>query len=110
MVFLGRDMEPGREGGTWLAISAKGKVFKFGALLNITGERKHKDGLGRGNLVADYVAGTKSNEEYTRHLVNGEENYNGYNLVTIEIRYVFAGKFLWSADYLIFIQTRINTG
>lgn len=79
-------MEPGREGGTWLALSAKGKVFKFGALLNITGETKHPKALVRGNLVSDYVAGTKTNEEYTNHLVNGEEKYNSYNLVTIEIR------------------------
>lgn len=79
-------MEPGREGGTWMAISAKGKVFKFGSLLNITGETKHANALGRGFLVADYVAGTKTNEEYTNQLVNGDENYNGYNLVTIELR------------------------
>lgn len=79
-------METGREGGTWLAFSAKGKVFKFGALLNITGEKKHKDALGRGFLVADYVSGTKTNDEYSHQLVNSEEYYNGYNLVTIEIR------------------------
>lgn len=79
-------MEPGREGGTWLALSAKGKVFKFGALLNITGEVKHPEALGRGNLVTEYVASIKTNEEYTNQLVNCDEKYNGYNLVTIEIR------------------------
>ena len=30
----GRDLEPGREGGTWLAASTNGK---FGALLNVAG-------------------------------------------------------------------------
>lgn len=79
-------MEPGREGGTWLALSAKGKVFKFGALLNITGEQKPPEALGRGTLVAEYVAGAKTNEVYTYDLVNGEEKYTGFNLVTIEIR------------------------
>lgn len=81
-------MEPGREGGTWLAMSAKGKVFKLAALLNITGEVKHKDSVGRGFLVADYVSGTKTNDEYTNHIINSGEKYNGYNLVTIEIRYM----------------------
>lgn len=79
-------MEPGREGGTWMAISAKGKVFKFGALLNITGEIKRKNALGRGSLVSNYVSGTQTNAEYTHQIVNSEEHYNGYNLVTIEIR------------------------
>lgn len=86
LVYGGRDMEPGREGGTWMAISAKGKVFKFGALLNITGEIKRDNALGRGSLVSDYVSGTQTNEEYTNQIVNSEEHYNGYNLVTIEIR------------------------
>lgn len=85
-IFGGRDMEPGREGGTWLAISAKDKVFKFGALLNITGENKDKNSLGRGNLVTDYVAGNQSNDTYSKHLVGVGEKYNGFNLVTIEIR------------------------
>lgn len=85
-IFGGRDMEKGREGGTWLAIGVKDKVFKLGALLNITGEKKTAHALPRGNLVADYVAGTITNEEYCRNLVNSGIEYNGYNLVTIEIR------------------------
>lgn len=79
-------MEPGREYGSWLAMSAKGKVFKFGALLNITGEAKPPDALGRGFLVGDYVGGTKTIDEYVDRVVNGDEKYTGYNLVTIEIR------------------------
>lgn len=84
-VLGGRDMEPGREGGTWLAISAKDKVFKFGALLNINGEIKHEDALGRGSLVSDYVAGTSSNDQYSEDLSRNAVKYNGFSLVTIEI-------------------------
>lgn len=40
-------MESGREGGTWLAISGKDKVIKVGALLNVTGEPRKQDGLGK---------------------------------------------------------------
>lgn len=84
-VIGGRDMEPGREGGTWLAISAKDGVFKFGALLNITGEVRDKNALGRGNLVSDYVSGEQTNEEYSMRLAEEASKYNGFNLVTIEI-------------------------
>lgn len=84
-VFGGRDMEPGREGGTWLAFSAKDKIFKFGALLNITGEIRDKNALARGNLVTDYVSGKETNKEYSLRLAEVGANYNGFNLVTIEI-------------------------
>ncbi|KAL9886341.1 transport and golgi organization 2 isoform 1-T1 [Glossina fuscipes fuscipes] len=43
--FLGIDLEPGREGGTWLAVSGKNGTFKVGALLNLTGEPKTRNSL-----------------------------------------------------------------
>lgn len=85
-VVGGRDMEPGREGGTWLAISTKDDVLKFGALLNITGEKKEKDALPRGNLVVDYVVGNQTNTAYCQEIVDSKLKYNCFNLVTIEIR------------------------
>ncbi|XP_037041020.1 transport and Golgi organization protein 2 [Bradysia coprophila] len=84
-VYGGQDLEEGREGGTWLAISAKGGVTKFGALLNITGEIAHKDARGRGPLVSDYVSGNIANDDYCQNLVNLSEQYNSFNLITIEI-------------------------
>lgn len=84
--MLGRDLEAGREGGTWLAISAKGGVIKLGALLNVTGEMRNKHASGRGFLVSNYVAGNSSSEEYCRNLVNTSEQFNGFNLITIELK------------------------
>ncbi|KAJ6634722.1 Transport and Golgi organization protein 2 [Pseudolycoriella hygida] len=84
-VYGGQDLEEGREGGTWLAISAKGGVIKFGALLNLTGEVTHKNARGRGSLVSEYVSGICTNEEYCQNLVNTSELYNSFNLVTIEL-------------------------
>ncbi|SPP86501.1 transport and Golgi organization protein 2 isoform X1 [Drosophila guanche] len=56
-VVGGIDLEPGREGGTWLAIgsdsasaSASG-VFKVGALLNLTGEPKPRDAVAHKNIL-----------------------------------------------------------
>lgn len=85
-VIGGRDMEPGREGGTWLAISAKKGIFKFGALLNITGEPKDAHALPRGNIVVDYVSGDRSNGSYCQHLIDSGKKYNTFSLATIEIR------------------------
>lgn len=76
----------GREGGTWLGIGTKGGVIKLGALLNLTGEAKHRDAQGRGFLVANYIGGNQTNDEYTNQLIHTEEKFNAYNLVTIEIR------------------------
>lgn len=85
-VIGGRDMEPGREGGTWLAISTKDKTFKFGALLNITGEKMGNDVLPRGNIVADYVKNPISNADYCQQLIDTDKEFNAFNLITIEIR------------------------
>lgn len=45
-LFPGYDLQPGKEGGTWLGLSAKDGVLKFGAILNITGEAHSADFLG----------------------------------------------------------------
>lgn len=84
-VIGGRDMEPGREGGTWLAISTKDNTFKFGALLNITGEIKDKNALPRGNIVVDYVKNSPSNAQYCQELIETDKIFNSFNLITIEI-------------------------
>lgn len=84
-VIGGRDMEPGREGGTWLAISTKDNVFKFGALFNITGEPKDIGALPRGHIVVDYVVGSKSNTDFCQKMIDSNLLFNSFGLVSIEI-------------------------
>lgn len=84
--FGGVDVQRGHEGGTWLAISGKDKVIKVGVLLNVTGEGRTKDALGRGSLVTDYVTGNKCNETYINELMSNQCVYNPNNLITLEIR------------------------
>lgn len=86
-VFGGRDMEPGREGGTWLALGVdkRKQIFRVGALLNLTGEPKRNGALGRGPLVANYVAGSLNNIDYSNRLINEEDVYNSFNMVSVEI-------------------------
>lgn len=85
-VIGGMDMEAGREGGTWLAISTKKNTFKFSALLNITGEIKDENALPRGNIISDYVKSSMSNTQYCQYLVETGKKFNHFNLITIQIR------------------------
>ncbi|XP_016949230.1 transport and Golgi organization protein 2 isoform X2 [Drosophila biarmipes] len=87
-VYGGIDLEPGREGGTWLAIGHSAGFFKVGALLNLTGEPKPRDAVGRGMIVADFVA--RADEEhsirnYNRSLLKDCTKYSAFNFVSIEI-------------------------
>uniref|UniRef100_A0A1L8DWA9 Putative transport and golgi organization 2 n=1 Tax=Nyssomyia neivai TaxID=330878 RepID=A0A1L8DWA9_9DIPT len=83
-VFGGRDMEPGREGGTWLALGSRNGITKIGALLNITGEKRNPNALGRGPIVADYVKGDLTNCQYAEKLIENPKIYNSFNLVSVE--------------------------
>ncbi|XP_017116255.1 transport and Golgi organization protein 2 isoform X2 [Drosophila elegans] len=87
-VYGGIDLEPGREGGTWLAIGHAAGFFKVGALLNLTGEPKPRDAVGRGMIVADFV--TRSDDqhdivEYNQSLFKDCTKYSAFNFVSIEI-------------------------
>uniref|UniRef100_A0A182VYK0 Transport and Golgi organization protein 2 n=1 Tax=Anopheles minimus TaxID=112268 RepID=A0A182VYK0_9DIPT len=81
----GRDMEPGREGGTWLAIGnhPEGRI-KVGALLNVTGENKANVTNGRGPIVANFLAGELTGHAYSEQLL-AQDNFGAFNFVSIEL-------------------------
>ncbi|XP_072381592.1 transport and Golgi organization protein 2-like [Diabrotica undecimpunctata] len=87
-IIGGKDMEPGREGGTWLSLGSKdqengkGKVHCLAVLLNVTGA-KVDNASGRGNIITDYLMSKKNFLEYTEML--DQTLYNGYNFVTVEL-------------------------
>lgn len=85
-IIGGRDMEPGREGGTWLAICTKNHTFKCAALLNVSGEKEEKGAFPRGTIVNEYLTGSMSNTEYIQKFIDSDKRFNSFNLVTIEIR------------------------
>ncbi|GFS47001.1 transport and Golgi organization protein 2 homolog [Trichonephila inaurata madagascariensis] len=82
-VIGGMDLEPGKEGGTWLALSEKGKI---GALLNILqpDEEILPNKKGRGFLAVDYVIGEKDCFKYLEDLSIEGESYNEFLLVTMD--------------------------
>lgn len=83
-IIAGMDMEPGREGGTWLAVSKTGKIA---SLLNVLqpDDEIYADKKGRGFLAVDYVTGSEDCFEYLKNLSAEGESYNGFTLVTMNL-------------------------
>jgi len=79
-VYAGRDLQAG---GSWMGITqAEGGPSRFAAITNIRCPREHRDDApSRGALVADYLAGTMSAEQYIAQIRPGCDAYNGFNLV-----------------------------
>lgn len=75
-VYAGRDL---RGGGTWLGVTRDGR---FAALTNIRapGERR-TDAPTRGALVADYLSGTDTPQQYVEKLRSAKDDFNGFNLL-----------------------------
>ena len=84
-VLCGRDMTPGKEGGTWLGISRSGRV---GLLTNITtGKFAVKDAKGRGHLVIDYLhRDGLTAVEYLNMVAGSTQQYSPFNLCLFEPR------------------------
>jgi len=77
------DMEPGREGGTWLAANEHGKIA---ALLNEVTAKISPNKKGRGFLVSDYLLTRERDAvDYLRRIAENGKMYNPFNLVTIDI-------------------------
>ncbi|HEX8477542.1 MAG TPA: NRDE family protein [Telluria sp.] len=79
-VFGGRDLQGG---GSWMGITQEGAQGpRFAALTNIRGpQEKRTDAPSRGALVADFLSGEMSAQEYIGMIEPGSDAYNGFNLV-----------------------------
>ncbi len=82
--FLGgRDMEPGKEGGTWMGVDARGRL---GVLTNIfSGVAPEPGAVGRGGLVAGYLKGAASAAEYADKVASDPAAYSPFNLCLLEM-------------------------
>lgn len=86
-IYGGRDLEGG---GSWMGIAQPGESTsgatdsgaRFAAITNIRGpQEKRVDAPSRGALVADYLAGSMTAQEYIALIGPGSDAYNGFNLV-----------------------------
>ena len=75
-IYAGRDLQGG---GTWLGVTRDGR---FAALTNVRAPSERRtDAPTRGQLVADYLAGNMSPQDYIAQIRPGCKAYNGFNLV-----------------------------
>jgi uncharacterized protein with NRDE domain len=81
-IYAGRDLQAG---GSWMGITqpaADGSPSRFAAITNIRAPDEHRDDApSRGHLVADYLAGSVSPQEYVDAIRADAAAYNGFNLV-----------------------------
>jgi uncharacterized protein with NRDE domain len=79
-VYAGRDLHGN---GTWMGISRDGPHGpKFAAITNVRAAAElHGHGPSRGALVADYLSGNATAQEYIDGLAQGPDSYKGYNLL-----------------------------
>ncbi|XP_029664974.1 transport and Golgi organization protein 2 [Formica exsecta] len=83
----GIDMEPGKEGGTWLALSMKGKAA---VILNLVNEenKNNSSKKSRGSLIRNFITSSDSIETYLNQLhkenMNGQP-YNSYCLILLDL-------------------------
>jgi uncharacterized protein with NRDE domain len=74
-VYAGRDQEAG---GTWLGIGANGR---FAALTNIRDPHQPPSRKSRGELVAGFLLGDRSIDDYLSDVVRRYIEYAGFNLL-----------------------------
>ncbi|KAJ8891726.1 hypothetical protein PR048_004261 [Dryococelus australis] len=82
-ILGGRDMEPGREGGTWFAMSKKGRIS---TLLNVMGSTSTST-KGRGWIVPGYLNAEVSAEQHLSKLKDSAHEYSLFNLLAVDVRY-----------------------
>ncbi|KAH8411450.1 hypothetical protein KR215_004878 [Drosophila sulfurigaster] len=75
-VYGGIDLEPGREGGTWLAIGSDKGVFKVGALLNLTGEPKPRNAVAHKNILQPHNNNSNNSQHKQRHEQQQQQQTN----------------------------------
>uniref|UniRef100_A0A8D0PGK1 Transport and golgi organization 2 homolog n=1 Tax=Sus scrofa TaxID=9823 RepID=A0A8D0PGK1_PIG len=78
----GLDMEEGKEGGTWLGISTRGKLA---ALTNYLQPRLDPDARGRGELVSHFLTTDMDSLSYLKKVSKEGHLYNGFNLIAADL-------------------------
>lgn len=83
-ILSGLDLEYGKEGGSWLGISRRGKLA---AITNYMEQRPNPDAQGRGFLVSNYLMDKDVDSySYLKKVSTEGHLYNGFNLITAEFK------------------------
>ncbi|KAM4827207.1 transport and Golgi organization protein 2 homolog isoform 1-T4 [Thomomys bottae] len=81
-VLSGLDMQEGKEGGTWLGISMRGKL---GALTNYLQPQLDQEARGRGELVSHFLTSDMDSLSYLKKVSAEGHLYNGFNLIAADL-------------------------
>uniref|UniRef100_A0A1A8HFS4 Transport and golgi organization 2 homolog n=1 Tax=Nothobranchius korthausae TaxID=1143690 RepID=A0A1A8HFS4_9TELE len=82
--LLGLDLEIGKEGGSWLGISKRGKLA---AITNYMEGAPNPEAQGRGFLVSNYLMDQDVDcYSYLKKVSTEGHLYNGFNLITAEFK------------------------
>ncbi|KAG8521981.1 Transport and Golgi organization protein 2 [Galemys pyrenaicus] len=81
-ILSGLDMEEGKEGGTWLGISTRGKLA---ALTNYLQPRLDREARGRGELVSHFLTTDVDSLSYLKKVSTEGHLYNGFNLIAADL-------------------------
>ncbi|XP_032125677.1 transport and Golgi organization protein 2 homolog isoform X4 [Sapajus apella] len=82
-ILSGLDMEEGKEGGTWLGISTRGKLA---ALTNYLQPQLDRQARGRGELVTHFLTTDVDSLSYLKKVSVEGHLYNGFNLIAADLR------------------------
>lgn len=75
-IYAGRDLQGG---GTWMGVTREGR---FAAITNIRAPSEKKDAApSRGEIVAGYLSGIASPQQFVDDLAPRAGQYNGFNLL-----------------------------
>ena len=84
-VLCGRDMEPGREGGTWLGVDKKGRVAFLTNIFSGFSQPSASTRMGRGHLITDFLQDDKTNAtDYMMFLSSQADSHKPFNLIILE--------------------------
>ncbi|XP_047297081.1 transport and Golgi organization protein 2 homolog isoform X8 [Homo sapiens] len=81
-ILSGLDMEEGKEGGTWLGISTRGKLA---ALTNYLQPQLDWQARGRGELVTHFLTTDVDSLSYLKKVSMEGHLYNGFNLIAADL-------------------------
>ncbi|XP_070618830.1 transport and Golgi organization protein 2 homolog [Erythrolamprus reginae] len=81
-ILSGLDMEEGKEGGSWLGITKKGKMA---TLTNYMEPQMNKNAKGRGALVTNFLTSEMDSYSYLKKVASEAHLYKGFNLITAEL-------------------------
>ncbi|XP_030647158.1 transport and Golgi organization protein 2 homolog isoform X2 [Chanos chanos] len=82
-ILSGLDLEEGKEGGSWLGISKRGKLA---ALTNYMEGKPNPEALGRGFLVSNFLTDNLDSYSYLRKVSSEGHLYNGFNLLAADFK------------------------